>query len=117
MNSNSISNISVGAFQGLASVTYMDFSDNLIPELFPFRNISLLSTLILDENIVTSIENNAFEGTNQLQKLSINTNKISVIDSFALKDLTKLRELKLSGNPLRNFSGLFLPDSINMTSL
>ncbi|KAI8785825.1 toll receptor 13, partial [Biomphalaria glabrata] len=82
---------------------------------FP-KNITIL---LLNENLLTTLENTTFVGLSKLRILDISRNLISKIDIFAFVDLVSLEYLNLEWNRLNIYSHpeIDLCPLVNLTEL
>ncbi|GAB3508629.1 COR domain-containing protein [Spirosoma knui] len=133
---NQISELNDNIFVNLMNVEKVDISYNII-ESIPYKNIDYpkckilnlqgnqlenfptvisqvksLKKLLLSENKISSVEDNAFEGFENLTELDLSFNELTYLPS-SLGKLTKLKKLNLSGNRIQ-----LLPKEFeNLTSL
>lgn len=101
LSGNDISTIHPRAFyanQGLIKVNLINNSLNAIPAL-PFAGN--LTTLILDNNLITSVSAQSVMYREKLVTLSINENQISSIEYEIFQLLPHLRKFLCRGNHLR----------------
>ena len=100
---NYLSVVSPSAFSGVhRSISHLYMSYNSIRFASAFTNLENLTTLDLDNNVISSIERGDFLGMERLQYLRLYSNKIASIDNTTLKSLRNLKYLTLNQNFLNN---------------
>lgn len=94
-------------FSDLPLLTFMDLSNNLLPEILEKHFLKLLNlqTLYLHHNRIEKIANKAFESLLQLRVLDISRNKLKTFTLEMFGGISKftgnkLRKLNLSNNRL-----------------
>nr|XP_024214941.1 relaxin receptor 2-like [Halyomorpha halys] len=100
LNENNINNLNLENWD-LQSLIWLDLSHNKISletEVFP--NLSSLTFLYLDWNLIEEITENTFSHLSQLIDLSISWNKIKSIHPTAFQNLSELQDLNLRSNEL-----------------
>ena len=100
-------------FSGLSRLQWLDLSHNRISE-WPdsvFADLSALSDLSLEGNLLTELDRGDFADLSRLQWLDLSYNRISEWPDSTFADLSALAVLSLEGNPLAelhpgDFAGL-----------
>lgn len=117
LGSNNIQTLENKVFNGLNSMEKLDLSNNKIGNIAPntfclspvfivafthfYRNL----TLVMDENILSEIQNNTFYTMKQLSHLLLKYNMISHIDKSAFNNNKYLKQISLVGNMLASIQG------------
>ena len=72
LNDNNISEVEIGAFNGLASLTTLRLYDNKLERLYAnmFFDLRTLRTLELDSNRISQIEPGSFKWINKSEKFA-----------------------------------------------
>ncbi|CAB1315102.1 unnamed protein product [Coregonus sp. 'balchen'] len=102
LQSNSIAHTS-GELEALFNLTELDLSQNNFSsvEAVGLANINLLTTLHLEENLISQLPDHCLQDLSNLQELYINHNQISSIAPGAFSGLRSLLRLHLNSNRLR----------------
>jgi hypothetical protein len=129
LDSNHITSLESGDFEGLANLQTLDLTDNRITSLESgdFQGLTNLQWLRLERNQITSIESGDFQGLTNLQDLRLERNQITILESGDFDGLNNLQTLSLERNQitsiesgdfdgLTNLQGLHL-NSNQITSL
>uniref|UniRef100_A0A646QDL0 Peroxidasin n=1 Tax=Hemiscolopendra marginata TaxID=943146 RepID=A0A646QDL0_9MYRI len=84
--------------------TILDLRFNKIKDIpaGTFTDLHHLNTLLLNNNLMTKIENNTFIGLKELRYLYLYKNRIKTIESKAFHGLQKLEQLYLHFNRIEN---------------
>uniref|UniRef100_A0A8C5MUG3 Glycoprotein V platelet n=1 Tax=Leptobrachium leishanense TaxID=445787 RepID=A0A8C5MUG3_9ANUR len=102
LDSNQISMVTVGAFNGFQSLMSITLSDNKI-RILPlgvFDLLGSLTQLFLDKNLLTHLDPNLFFHLENLEELFLNKNYLEQLPDGFLSNLKKLKLLNLSRNKL-----------------
>eukprot|EP00058_Branchiostoma_floridae_P013089 XP_002598577.1 hypothetical protein BRAFLDRAFT_66968 [Branchiostoma floridae] len=97
-----ITNIRVGDFHGLMSLTDLRIQESHVVNLQPgcFESLTRLNKLDLRRNSIKRLEAETFKGLEQLRSLNLDDNEIYHIDNVAFAGLVKLRSLSIKDNCL-----------------
>ncbi|XP_008200245.1 leucine-rich repeats and immunoglobulin-like domains protein 2 isoform X1 [Tribolium castaneum] len=82
--------------------THLDLRNNTIKKLndVTWRNLTILTELILNKNEISVIPNDAFSNQKQLKILELNRNQLKSIEALTFKSLERLYVLKLKRNQI-----------------
>ena len=83
----------------------------------PLALRSNVQHLILNNNLLTSLESRAFQGYRALQVVEVEENDISRVASDAFDDLENLRELHLCGNLLQDIPSASFEDTPRLRTI
>jgi hypothetical protein len=97
LDSNSITTLQPGVFNGLTQLDELNLNHNSITTLQPgaFNDLINLTGLILDNNNIETLQPGAFNGLTQLEELNLENNRITTLQPGAFNGLTNLAELDL----------------------
>ena len=90
---NTISEVELGAFNGLTALTRLDLSNNQIHELKS-------PTFNLSDNHISSIQDNTFVNLRRLEILSLDHNRLESLSPGTFCGLESIKELQLDNNYL-----------------
>ncbi|XP_076248677.1 uncharacterized protein LOC143188354 [Calliopsis andreniformis] len=117
LNSNFISEIETGALQK-TQLTFLFLYDNQLRDLSFVSSLpSSLTIFLLNNNLITSIPNEAFSHLNTLRLLKLDNNNIETLQSNVFKGLTSLSILSIANNNLTKIEQPVLSDLENLKSL
>jgi Leucine-rich repeat (LRR) protein len=98
-----------GMFQGLDHISSSVFLDNNQLKTIRrnvFSNLSLVAMLSLDHNLISSIEEDAFQGLTEVTEIHLNSNFLTAINPNLFSALPWLELVDLSNNLLRQINSL-----------
>lgn len=108
-------------FEDLTSLTSLTLNDNNLSSLEEgvFKDLTELEQLDLDGNNLSSLEEGVFEGLTSLTRLGLVDNRLSTLPRDVFDELTSLTRLDLDGNNLSSLPrGVFdEPTSLNRLNL
>jgi Leucine-rich repeat (LRR) protein len=110
LNSNQLTSLSDGVFQGLSQLQKLWLNTNQLTSLSDgvFQGLSQLRDLGLNGNQLTSLPDGVFQGLSQLRGLSLNSNQLTNLQAGVFQGLSNLQELWLYNNKLTSLqSGVF----------
>ena len=116
LDSNMISEVENGGFNGLSAVTDLDIGNNRLQFLYlntfsDMKNCKMLHLLVfisLYHNNLRTLKAGTFQGLVAVKYLWINKNKINSIEDNTFSKLKELVSLQLSGNDLETLNqGMF----------
>ena len=110
LNNNNIFNIQPGQFDGLHSLLTLDISSNEISSLTGLNDIPTLRYLDASSNSLVDISDHTFpvDMKPNLVYLDFSVNEIATIDEGAFNGMIQLERLRLSNNKITNASALFV---------
>lgn len=105
LSHNKIRRLDVHSLNGLKVLTLLSIDNNLLTKIHPetFRNCSSLQILNLNENQLTQIPL-ALKDMRLLQTLDLGENLITSLDEPGFRGLNKVYGLRLIGNQIQNIS-------------
>ena len=103
----------------MTNLTSLSLDNNLLTTIptGAFSHLSSLTSLDLGNNQLSHISSNAFKGLNHLTKLRLNDNQLRSIDRDAFKGLNRLNQLVLGSNQLSSIESGTFRDLGNLQSL
>ena len=108
LDSNALTALPSGVFDGLTKLTALNLGDNALTALPSgiFDDLSSLTKLYLDRNKIglTTLPSGIFDELSSLTKLYLDWNEIS--DVSAVEGLRSLKNLYLRGNPISDYTPL-----------
>ena len=111
-----IMDTSPDSFKGLDKLTILILNRNRLSSV-P-KNLPLsLTSLLMDDNEITTIENNAFYNLAYLQELRIRFNKVLTLEQDSFRGLVKLNKLSLYSNNIAILPGKVFSPLVRLTSL
>ena len=105
LGNNLIDNLHPGTFSGCKYLNKLQLSNNKIKYLHKniFSGLTpWLQILRLDDNEITTMDNEAFLPAKKLRVLSLNRNNLTKLNRSAFKGLSLLHHLYLKGNKLKD---------------
>ncbi|XP_049313331.1 toll-like receptor 6 [Bactrocera dorsalis] len=113
LDNNALIGVHPEAFRNCSSLQDLNLNGNQLKTVpLALRNMRLLRTVDLGENMITVLEDNAFKGLGNLYGLRLIGNFLENITMNAFKDLPSLQILNLA----RNRIGVVEPGAFEMTS-
>ncbi|RVE49163.1 hypothetical protein evm_006170 [Chilo suppressalis] len=111
LNKNKLQSLSLNSFKNLVTLTTLDLSDNRIVDLnFDSTDLINLHVISLENNFISEIEPEYFEGLSSLHFLHLSNNNLPKLDSISFNSLHELIYFDISGNPL---NGTLETDTFN----
>ena len=110
LNSEGITALAAGDFDGLTALTELDLSGNDLSELPAgvFDGLTALTKLILNNNALTTLPAEVFAELTSLTELILNNNALTTLPAEVFAELTELRTLNLFNNDLATLpAGVF----------
>ncbi|XP_070569724.1 leucine-rich repeat and immunoglobulin-like domain-containing nogo receptor-interacting protein 2 [Ptychodera flava] len=107
---NEISTLPSGIFSGLDSLTDLRLESNEITALLKLDNLPQLTSLNLNYNCITALQDGVFERLTKLSTLYLQNTCIENISPSAFRGLTNLRNLYLRNNKLSAIAMAVLDD-------
>eukprot|EP00042_Codosiga_hollandica_P027243 m.133896 g.133896 ORF g.133896 m.133896 type:complete len:238 (-) comp52433_c0_seq2:109-822(-) len=119
MNTNAITVVELGAFNGLPNLVTIFLSNNYLTSLVPglFNNSTQLRWLLLDGNQFLSVPTVAFFAASSVIYLDLSFNNITVLAASDFNGLINLENLYLTGNAITQVSSLAfdsLPPAVDL---
>jgi len=93
------------AWQGHASLKFLNASDNKFKSMAPFKNMPKLEELFLANNNISSLV--GLEGLSALKVLHVRHNKIEKIEEEGIAEIPTLEVLNLRTNKIADLENLF----------
>ena len=87
LSDNKISKLHQGTFEGKIRIFFRDRAEKENSTIFPTLGLDKLDTLALNHNQLTELSAGDFEGLPRLTSLSLDYNKITYIDNEAFRGL------------------------------
>ncbi|RLU25890.1 hypothetical protein DMN91_002052 [Ooceraea biroi] len=102
LQGNNVSVIFKTDFEDMATLHVLDLSHNQIATIGPktLRGVSALRHLLLEDNVLTCIDEASIRELKDLEILMLNNNKLVTLGKEMLNGLSHLRTLKLADNAL-----------------
>ncbi|XP_001605837.1 lutropin-choriogonadotropic hormone receptor [Nasonia vitripennis] len=122
LKSNRLS--AVPNLKGCRDLRVLDLASNLISSLEgkPFEGLGALHDLLIPNNLLESVPQDAFTGLTKLQVLDLESNGIDFVHPDAFEEIKQLEDLNLGNNifpslPIKGLSGLLHLKTFNNPAL